>query len=83
MIVVFCCSNHHMPDGSRNAANVIKEKRCSVWTNYDQTTSIALGYAHIVVGTLCIIVNIIAIIIHSFLGLVGAGIWGGVFVSVI
>jgi len=83
VIVVLCCSDHHMPDGSRNAVNVTRERQCSVWTNYDQTTSIALGYAHIVVGILCIIVNIIAIIIHSFLGQVGAGIWGGVFVSVI
>ena len=52
-----------------------------VWTNYASKSSFNLGVTQIVIGVLCIVFNITAIVEDTLMTAFGPGIIGGLFVS--
>lgn len=98
-VVIYCSNTESMPSHTATthvtqcvggvlahssvAASNSAATESSIWSNYPGTSSISLGIVHIIVGLLCVVCNAISIVTHSPLAVVGSGIWGGAFVSVL
>ena len=67
---------------AQNVVIVPAEPESRYWRNYASESSLLLGIAHIVIGILCIMCNLVAIGAQSPTAVAGHGIWGGAFVRV-
>ena len=61
---------------------VTSQPQPRIWANYASKSSTALGATQMVIGLLCVVCNVVAIVAHSPTAVAGHGIWGGLFVSV-
>ncbi|KAK2192606.1 hypothetical protein NP493_26g06045 [Ridgeia piscesae] len=64
---------------AQNVVIVPAEPESRYWRNYASESSLLLGIAHIVIGILCIMCNLVAIGAQSPTAVAGHGIWGGAF----
>jgi len=54
----------------------------TVYTKYRSAQSRGLGITQIIVGALCIVLNVLAIVFESIPSIIGFGIWGGILVII-
>lgn len=70
----------HQPVNQAPTGAVVVEKQDKL-DNYSTGQSLGLGIAQVVIGVLCNLFNIGAIVLDSHLATAGHGFWSGAFVS--